>query len=89
MVIDSVQKPNSPKALLLGTATHHHGMLTTESEMPPHFEDVKDMQIKSKVTICMDTNNVASYPSSAVNNNTPYQGQGKSIPQFVENSNEA
>ena len=63
-------------------------MLTTESEMPPHFEEVKDMQIKSKVTISMDTNNIASYPGSAVKNHTPFQGQGKSIPKFVENSNQ-
>lgn len=47
-------------------------MLTTESEMPPHFEEVKDMQIKSKVTISMDTNNIASYPGSAGKNHTPY-----------------
>ena len=54
LIVDSNQKHNSPRALVLVNATQH-GLLTTESEMPPHFEEVKDMQIKSK-TVSMDTN---------------------------------
>ena len=80
---DSNQKHNSPKALVLVNATQH-GLLTTESEMPPHFEEVKEMQIKSRVEISMESN--LQGPEPTISNYTPFQGQGQSLPQFSESA---
>lgn len=71
---DTAQKHHSPKALVLVNATQH-GMLTTESEMPIHFEEVKGMQIGSKValnTSSVKSANLLSGPNSTRKVNTPY-----------------
>ena len=59
-------------------------MLTTESEMPVHFEEVKAMQIRSRVTLNTSSikstnpeNPLLSGPNSRRKTGTPYQGQGQ------------
>ena len=75
-ILDSTQKHHSPKALVLVNA-NQHGMLTTESEMPPHFEEVKEMQIISRVAaLNTSSTNPLSGPNSTRKTGTPYQGQG-------------
>ena len=52
--------------------------------MPPHFEEVKEMQIKSRVEISMESN--LQGPEPTISNYTPFQGQGQSLPQFSESA---
>ena len=73
-IIESAQRPNSPRALMLVNATQH-GLLTTESEIQANYEETKIRPSNIQATINTEARNY-NYDGRNNKNGTPYQGQG-------------